>query len=114
MSAGAAMIDRLLADALDGRRPGDAEALAALPECPTETLLATAEALTLAGFGREVTYSRKVFIPLTRLCRDVCRYCTFAEVPRNLPKAYLDLDEVLDDRACRRRCRLQGGALHAR
>ena len=95
MSAGAGMIDRLLADALDGRRPGDAEALAALPECPTETLLATAEALTLAGFGREVTYSRKVFIPLTRLCRDVCRYCTFAEVPRNLPNAYLDIDEVL-------------------
>ena len=89
------MIDRLLADARNGRRPADAEAVAVLPECPAETLLATAEALTLAGFGREISYSRKVFIPLTRLCRDVCRYCTFAEVPRNLPKPYLDIDEVL-------------------
>ena len=95
MSAGGAMIDRLLADAGDGRRPADAAALAALPECPAESLLATAESLTLAGFGREVSYSRKVFIPLTRLCRDVCRYCTFAEVPRNLPKPYLEIDEVL-------------------
>ena len=60
-----------------------------------ETLLATAEALTIGGFGRDLSYSRKVFIPLTRLCRDVCRYCTFAEVPSRLPRAYLDIDEVL-------------------
>ena len=65
------------------------------PDCPADPLLATAEALTIAGFGRDVSYSRKVFIPLTRLCRDVCRYCTFAAVPREVPKAYLDIDEVL-------------------
>jgi len=95
MTAAASMIDRLLTDARGGRRPTDAQALAALPACPAETLLATAEALTRKGFGRDLTYSRKVFIPLTRLCRDVCRYCTFAEVPSRLPRAYLDIDEVL-------------------
>jgi len=95
MTAAASVIDRLLTDAHAGRRPTDAQALVALPECPAETLLATAEALTIEGFGRDLSYSRKVFIPLTRLCRDVCRYCTFAEVPSRLPRAYLDIDEVL-------------------
>jgi FO synthase len=51
----------------------------------------------LADAGRSgvVTYSRKVFIPLTRLCRDRCHYCTFATVPGRLPAAYLSPDEVL-------------------
>ncbi|WP_240542953.1 bifunctional FO biosynthesis protein CofGH [Solihabitans fulvus] len=43
-----------------------------------------------------VTYSRNVFIPLTRLCRDRCHYCTFATVPHKLPAAYLERDEVLE------------------
>ncbi|WP_019818566.1 7,8-didemethyl-8-hydroxy-5-deazariboflavin synthase CofG, partial [Saccharomonospora saliphila] len=43
-----------------------------------------------------VTYSRKVFIPLTRLCRDRCHYCTFATVPGRLDAPYLERDEVLD------------------
>ncbi|HZZ36230.1 MAG TPA: 5-amino-6-(D-ribitylamino)uracil--L-tyrosine 4-hydroxyphenyl transferase CofH [Caulobacteraceae bacterium] len=42
-----------------------------------------------------LTYSRKVFIPLTQLCRDVCHYCTFAKAPRRLASAYLSPDEVL-------------------
>src|SRR4029078_12432174 len=46
--------------------------------------------------GHLVTYSRKVFIPLTQLCRDVCHYCTFAHAPRRGEKAYLPIDEVLD------------------
>ena len=52
----------------------------------------------LADAGRPgtVTYSRKVFIPLTRLCRDRCHYCTFATVPGRLPAPFLSLDEVLD------------------
>ena len=51
----------------------------------------------LADAGRPgtVTYSRKVFIPLTRLCRDRCHYCTFATVPGRLPAPYLSMDEVL-------------------
>jgi FO synthase len=44
---------------------------------------------------RVISYSRKVFIPLTRLCRDRCHYCTFATVPHRLPAAYLEIDEVL-------------------
>ncbi|MCD2192428.1 7,8-didemethyl-8-hydroxy-5-deazariboflavin synthase CofG [Actinomycetospora endophytica] len=52
----------------------------------------------LAGQGRAgvVTYSPKVFVPLTRLCRDRCHYCTFATVPGRVPTAYLEIDEVLD------------------
>ncbi|HWE90948.1 MAG TPA: bifunctional FO biosynthesis protein CofGH [Pseudonocardiaceae bacterium] len=52
----------------------------------------------LAAEGRSglVTYSRKVFIPLTRLCRDRCHYCTFVTVPHRLPAAYLERDEVLE------------------
>jgi FO synthase len=51
----------------------------------------------LADAGRPgvITYSRKVFIPLTRLCRDRCHYCTFATVPHRLPAAFLSPDEVL-------------------
>jgi len=51
----------------------------------------------LAAEGRAgiITYSRKVFIPLTRLCRDRCHYCTFATTPHRLPAAYLSPDEVL-------------------
>lgn len=47
------------------------------------------------AFGRTVSYSRKVFIPLTKLCRDVCHYCTFAEVPRAGHASYLSAGEVL-------------------
>ena len=42
-----------------------------------------------------VTYSRKVFVPLTRLCRDRCHYCTFATTPGRLPAPFLSMDEVL-------------------
>ena len=42
-----------------------------------------------------VTYSPKVFIPLTKLCRDVCHYCTFAQPPRRGERAYMSADEVL-------------------
>ncbi|MDT4930682.1 MAG: synthase [Pseudonocardiales bacterium] len=51
----------------------------------------------LADAGRPgiVTYSRKVFIPLTRLCRDRCHYCTFATTPNRVPAPFLSPDEVL-------------------
>ena len=47
------------------------------------------------GHGSLVSFSRKVFIPLTRLCRDVCGYCTFAVTPEARARAYLTPDEVL-------------------
>ncbi|WP_116811594.1 5-amino-6-(D-ribitylamino)uracil--L-tyrosine 4-hydroxyphenyl transferase CofH [Steroidobacter cummioxidans] len=47
------------------------------------------------GWGTRVSYSRKVFVPLTQLCRDVCHYCTFAKTPGRLSKPYLSPEEVL-------------------
>ena len=58
------------------------------------SMMSDAEAMTLAGHGPLVTYSRKVFIPLTELCRDVCHYCTFAKTPKRVGQAYLSLDKV--------------------
>ncbi|UOY03185.1 bifunctional FO biosynthesis protein CofGH [Blastococcus sp. PRF04-17] len=52
--------------------------------------------LAAAGRPGVVTYSRKVFIPLTRLCRDRCHYCTFATVPHRLDAPFLERDEVLE------------------
>src|SRR5882762_1172340 len=52
--------------------------------------------LAAAGRPGVITYSRKVFIPLTRLCRDRCHYCTFVTVPGRVPAAYLEIDEVVD------------------
>src|SRR5580765_3905079 len=63
---------------------------------PLEDLCAEARALREEGHGRLVTYSPKVFIPLTKLCRDVCHYCTFARPPRRGERAYLTPDEVLE------------------
>src|SRR6476619_3210229 len=62
---------------------------------PLDELCAEARALRDEGHGRLVTYSPKVFIPLTQLCRDVCHYCTFAHPPRRGQAAYLDRDAVL-------------------
>src|SRR5204862_2234108 len=58
--------------------------------------MAEARAVREARTGALVTYSPKVFIPLTKLCRDVCHYCTFARPPRRGERAYLSVDEVLD------------------
>jgi len=60
-----------------------------------DTLLDEARTSTLSAHGTQVGYSRKVFIPLTRLCRDVCHYCTFATSPRKVAAPYLSPDEVL-------------------
>src|SRR5437764_5438476 len=58
-------------------------------------LLAAAAAARDAGWGNLVTYSPNLFIPLTKLCRDVCHYCTFARPPIEGRRAYLSFDEVL-------------------
>jgi FO synthase len=63
---------------------------------PWESLAAEARRLRGLGHGRLVTYSPKVFIPLTKLCRDVCGYCTFARPPRRGERAYMREDEVLE------------------
>lgn len=60
------------------------------------SLTAVASRLRDAGHGDIVTVSRKVFIPLTRLCRDVCHYCTFAAPPRPGEKAFMTPEEVVE------------------
>jgi len=65
----------------------------ALLEATTDDLCAEARSLRR---GTVVTYSPKVFIPLTKLCRDVCHYCTFAQPPRRGERAYMSEEEVLE------------------
>ncbi|HYM30511.1 MAG TPA: 7,8-didemethyl-8-hydroxy-5-deazariboflavin synthase CofG, partial [Candidatus Cybelea sp.] len=62
---------------------------------PLDALMAAAASLRDEGHGPVVSYSRKVFIPLTKLCRDVCHYCTFAERPSKHRPAYLAREDVL-------------------
>lgn len=91
----AGSIERAFGAAEAGELPSahDALALADLDDLPRLTALA--EQLCLAGHGAAVSFSKKVFIPLTQLCRDVCHYCTFAHAPRAGAPAYLGADEVL-------------------
>ncbi len=69
-----------------------ADLLPELLSTPLDELMAEARRLRA---GTLVTYSPKVFVPLTMLCRDVCGYCTFARPPRRGERAYLTEDEVL-------------------
>jgi FO synthase len=68
---------------------------AALLDTPLPALIAQAAALRDAGHGKLVSYSRKVFIPLTHLCRDVCHYCTFSKPPRPGEAVYLEKEQIL-------------------
>ncbi|MGE0623009.1 MAG: 5-amino-6-(D-ribitylamino)uracil--L-tyrosine 4-hydroxyphenyl transferase CofH [Pseudomonadales bacterium] len=90
------LIDRLRSAHTRGELPSDADALALATVDDTRALATLAAELRDQGFGGVVTYSRKVFIPLTHLCRDVCHYCTFAQVPRKVQAPYLSIDEVLE------------------
>ena len=86
----------VLAKARRWQALNDAEALSLATLQDTAAVTAIAAMWRDAGFHNVVTYSRKVFIPLTHLCRDVCHYCTFAQVPRKLKAPYMSVDEVLD------------------
>lgn len=59
-------------------------------------LIALASAKRDRLFKKNISYSKKAFIPLTKLCRDVCHYCTFAQAPRSVQSAYLTAEEVLE------------------
>ena len=86
--------EKLLAKAESGNL--DAEEIHALStSADTRSLMTVAARLRDEGHQAAVSYSRKVFIPLTHLCRDVCHYCTFAQVPRKLKAPYLTPEEVL-------------------
>jgi len=66
-----------------------------LLDTPLPELTALARAVRDEAYGRRVTYSPKVFIPLTMLCRDRCGYCTFAKAPARVTSPYLLPEEVL-------------------
>ncbi|WP_198676392.1 bifunctional FO biosynthesis protein CofGH [Kribbella monticola] len=94
---------RALKRADDGKTldPAEVEVLLAAGGDDLTALMATAarvrdQGLADAGRAGVVTYSKKVFIPLTRLCRDRCHYCTFATTPGRVHSPYLSPDEVLE------------------
>ncbi|MER7545782.1 bifunctional FO biosynthesis protein CofGH [Spirillospora sp. NPDC127506] len=103
MDATSSALRRALARARDGKTLDRSEATTLLRArgAQLDDLLAYAArtrdaGLEAAGRPGVITYSRKVFIPLTRLCRDRCGYCTFATVPHKLESPYLSPDEVLE------------------
>jgi 7,8-didemethyl-8-hydroxy-5-deazariboflavin synthase CofG subunit len=90
-------VDRALARAASGRAPdaAQAEALLAVPDERLPELLAAAGALRDRGRGRTITFSAKVFVPLTTLCRDYCGYCTFRKDPGQSGAHTMTPDEVI-------------------
>ena len=87
----------MLSDYLDGKQPSRAEALAlgAAEGDELQSLLRTAAQLRDRHKGRVVTFSPKIFVPLTNLCRDFCGYCTFRKAPEDVGAKTMTLDEVL-------------------
>ena len=79
-----------------GQVPDRSEAQLLAYESDTRELIEVAARLRDTGHRNLVTYSRKVFIPLTHLCRDVCHYCTFAQTPKRLEAPYLSIEQVLE------------------
>ncbi|NOX49926.1 MAG: 5-amino-6-(D-ribitylamino)uracil--L-tyrosine 4-hydroxyphenyl transferase CofH [Gammaproteobacteria bacterium] len=90
------MIQTILDNALAGELPSHEDAIQLANFDDTRTLADTAQILRDRGFNNVITFSKKVFIPLTHLCRDVCHYCTFAQVPRKLKSPYMSMEEILE------------------
>ncbi|MGE0598033.1 MAG: 5-amino-6-(D-ribitylamino)uracil--L-tyrosine 4-hydroxyphenyl transferase CofH [Dehalococcoidia bacterium] len=86
----------ILRRALGGSLPSRKESLALADETELAPLLETAAALRDSYHRNVISYSRKVFIPLTQLCRDVCHYCTFAKPPVPGQRAYMTPEQVLE------------------
>ena len=88
-------VDAALENGLEGRGISREDALLLINEAPLAALLQAASSVRDRSKGRSVSYSRKVFIPLTHLCRDYCGYCTFRADPENGVNPYMTPDEVL-------------------
>ena len=88
--------ERALARAAGGERLSDVRLLDLAERAPLESVCAAARSSRDLAHAGRVSYSRKVFIPLTRLCRDVCHYCTFAQTPRHLDAPFLLPEQVLE------------------
>ena len=82
-----------------GPRTGAAACIGADPrdilDAGTEELCRAARNVRDGAFGTRLTYSPKVFVPLTMLCRDRCGYCTFAKAPARVAAPYLSIDDVV-------------------
>ncbi|MCK5362520.1 MAG: 7,8-didemethyl-8-hydroxy-5-deazariboflavin synthase CofG, partial [Gammaproteobacteria bacterium] len=87
--------DAIIDQAGGGEVLGDIQAMALASYDDLGLLMEAARARRDLAHGNRVSYSPKVFIPLTRLCRDVCRYCTFAHAPRELPSPYLSVEDAI-------------------
>ena len=75
----------------------DPDVLARVAACDDLSgVMTAAQQLRDLGHGDVISYSRKVFIPLTKLCRDVCHYCTFAHPPRRGERCFLTVEEAVD------------------
>jgi 7,8-didemethyl-8-hydroxy-5-deazariboflavin synthase CofG subunit len=100
-------VDRALQSALDGRRISREQAVLLIEHAETGDLLSAASSLRQKFKGKIVSYSRKVFIPLTHLCRDYCGYCAFRADPSPNRPAYMTPDEVLEiaERGARAGCK---------
>ena len=85
----------LLTHCRGGGRLSAEQVFALLDADELQSMMAVATELRDRGHGAVVSYSRKVFIPLTQLCRDSCHYCTFAHPPRRGARAYLSAEDVL-------------------
>lgn len=88
-------IDRQLVGRLRRSDISCAEVMTLVDDIALDDLMRWASELREEAHGHKISYSRKVFVPLTQLCRDVCHYCTFAHAPRKGQRAYLTVDEVL-------------------
>src|SRR5688572_33364055 len=71
------------------------DALAIADESDLPALMKRAAQMRDEGHSNVVTYSRKVFLPLTHLCRDTCHYCTFAKTPRQVTSPYMTVEETV-------------------
>jgi 7,8-didemethyl-8-hydroxy-5-deazariboflavin synthase CofG subunit len=88
-------VDAALERGIQGCGLSREDALSLMEEAPLPTLLETAASVRDRFKGRSVSYSRKVFIPLTHLCRDYCGYCTFRSDPQAGVRPYMLPEEVL-------------------
>src|SRR5947209_18287407 len=88
--------EELIEEAIERRLEGEAAyQLARFAATDPVPAMRAAAKMRDCLFGPRVSYSRKVFIPLTKLCRDNCGYCTFAQAPRPGERAYLTPEKVL-------------------
>src|SRR4028119_1979838 len=99
--------EELVERAVEGRLEGEAAyELARFARLDPGPAMRAAAGMRNRLFGPRISYSRKVFIPLTKLCRDNCGYCTFAHLPRQGEKAYMRPEEAPEVA----RAAAQGGA----